>query len=199
MAPGGLTPGLWHRRVVTATDFRALASRVQAAPARLGSIRLVVVDGPAGSGKTTLAGRLAAALDGAPVVHMDDLYEGWTGLRAGVWERLESQLLAPLRSGQPGEYQVYDWDAARFARWVTVPVAEVVVLEGVGAAARPVDPWASRRLWVEVGETLRMQRGVARDGEALRHEWVRWAGAEAEHFAADGTRDRADLVVDGSA
>lgn len=184
---------------MTATDFHALATWVRAAPPLLGSVRLVVVDGPAGSGKTTFASRLAAELGDAPVVHMDDLYEGWSGLDAGVWHRLESQLLAPLREGHPGSYQVYDWDAGRFAEWVTVPVADAVILEGVGAAARPVDPWATRRVWVEVGEALRMQRGVARDGEALRHEWVRWAVRESEHFAADGTRQRADLVVDGSA
>jgi hypothetical protein len=40
---------------------------------------------------------------------------------------------------------------------------------------------------------------VARDGEALRGEWERWAVREQRHFAADGTRERADLMVDGSA
>lgn len=184
---------------MTASDFADLATWVRAAAPRLGGVRLVVVDGPAGSGKTTFAGRLATALDDAPVVHMDDLYEGWGGLGAGVWHRLEAQLLAPLRAGRPGKYQVYDWDAGQFAEWVTVPIADAVVLEGVGAAARPVDPWATRRVWVETGEALRLQRGVARDGEALRHQWVRWAATEAVHFAADGTRERADLVVDGSA
>ncbi len=184
---------------MTASDFTDLATWVRAAAPRLGSVRLVVVDGPAGSGKTTFATRLAADLGAAPVVHMDDLYEGWAGLGPGVWHRLESQLLAPLRSGRAGRYQVYDWDAGHFAEWVTVPVSDVVVLEGVGAAARQVDPSASRRVWVEVGEALRMERGVARDGEALRHEWERWAVSESVHFAADGTRDRAELVVDGSA
>ncbi|MGZ4454286.1 MAG: hypothetical protein ACXVWX_15310, partial [Nocardioides sp.] len=70
--------------------------------------------------------------------------------------------------------------------------------EGVGAAALPVDPWAVLRVWVEVPEELRLARGVARDGEALRHEWLRWAALEQAHFAADGTRERADLVVDGA-
>jgi cytidylate kinase len=73
-----------------------------------------------------------------------------------------------------------------------------LVVEGVGAAARPVDPWAVVRVWVDVPADLRMARGVARDGEAMREEWERWAVREQQHFASDGTRDRADVRVDGS-
>ncbi|MDQ1667288.1 MAG: hypothetical protein QOH75_3319 [Actinomycetota bacterium] len=175
-----------------------LAARVRQSPPRLGDVRLIVVDGPAGSGKTTFAARLASVLGNAPVVHMDDLYEGWDGLHAGLWQRLESQLLGPLRNGRPARYQVFDWAAGRFAQWVEVPPAAALVLEGVGAAALPVDSSAVLRVWVEAPEELRLARGLARDGEALRDEWVRWTALEAAHFAADDTRGRADLVVDGS-
>src|SRR4030095_996439 len=48
-----------------------LLDRILAAPARLGGTRLVCVDGPAGSGKTTFGRRLAAAPD-APVVQLGD-------------------------------------------------------------------------------------------------------------------------------
>jgi uridine kinase len=173
-----------------------LAARVRESRPRLGEVRLIVVDGPAGSGKTTFAARLASVLGHAPVVHMDDLYEGWDGLHAGLWQRLESQLLGPLRSGRPARYQVFDWAAGRFAQWVDVPPATALVLEGVGAAALPVDSSAVLRVWVEAPEELRLARGLARDGEALRDEWVRWTALEAAHFAADGTRGRADHVVD---
>jgi hypothetical protein len=38
-----------------------------------------------------------------------------------------------------------------------------------------------------------MQPGIARDGEAYRPHWERWAAQERAHFAAEGTRERADL------
>lgn len=184
-------------------DTGSAVEQVLAGPPRLGEVRLVVVDGPAGSGKTTAADRLAQSFAAygfpAEVVHMDDLYAGWSGLAEDVWDRLSRQVLEPLAAGRPGRYQVYDWHAGRFDRWVDVPVPGVLVVEGVGSAASPVDPWASLRLWVEAPDDLRLTRGIARDGEALREEWVRWADREAGHFAADGTRDRADLLVDGTA
>jgi len=180
---------------VTSEDLWAAARH--AAP-RLGEVRLVVVDGPAGSGKTTLAARLSAALDEAPVVHMDDLYEGWSGLDDAVWQRLCTQVLGPLAAGRAGRFRRYDWDAGAFADWVDVPLHPFLVVEGVGAAARAVDPAASLRVWVEVPRDLRIERGVARDGEHLRGAWERWADDEDVHFAADATRDRADVLVDGS-
>ena len=42
--------------------MRALVEQLRGSPARLGTVRLVCVDGPAGSGKTTFAGRLAELL-----------------------------------------------------------------------------------------------------------------------------------------
>ena len=51
---------------------------------------------------------------------------------------------------------------------------------------------------MEVAPDLRLARGLARDGEALRDEWLRWAEREQAHFAADRTRERADVLVDGT-
>ena len=45
---------------------------------------------------------------------------------------------------------------------------------------------------------LRLSRGLARDGAAMDRHWREWAVAEQEHFATQGTRSRADLVIDGA-
>ena len=182
------------RRPLTA----ALADRVLAAAPRLGSTRLVCVDGPAGSGKTTLAGGLASLLGDVAVVHMDDLYAGWT--LTGAVARLSAGVLGPLAEGRDGAYHRYEWAAARFSPGPTpVPVPAVLVVEGCGSASRPVDPSASLRVWVEADPALRLSRGIARDGEHLAGEWHRWQRVEADHFRQDGTRARADVVVDGGA
>ncbi len=174
-----------------------VAERVRAAPARLGSVRLVCIDGPAGSGKTTVAGRLAAALGNAAVVHLEDLYAGWT--ITGAVGRLRAGVLRPLAEGRAGAYHAYDWAAGRFAPDTTaVPVRPVLMVEGCGSSPRCLDPWTTLRIWVEAPAEVRLARGLARDGAGLEPEWRRWLATEAVEFAREDTRTRADLRLDGS-
>ncbi|MCB7137837.1 uridine kinase family protein [Cellulosimicrobium marinum] len=184
-------PRLGPRRPPTPVPGPADASGEGAAS----GTRLVVVDGPAGSGKTTLAARLGEALP-AQVLHMDDLYEGWRGLEP-AWSRLEEWVLGPLAAGRPGRYQRFDWDADAFAEWHDVPVAPFLVVEGCGSARREADDVAVLRVWVEAPDDLRLRRGLERDGEAQRDHWLAWMAAEREHFARHRTRERADVRLDG--
>lgn len=172
-----------------------LARRVLDSPPSLGPVRLVAVDGFAGAGKTTLAGRLGHAL-GAQVVHTDDLLGGWVDT-VGFWARLERWVLAPLRDGRPGRYRRYDWDRASFAEWHDVPLAPALVVEGVTSARAVVRPECTLSLWVEAPKALRTARGVARDGELVLPEWLAWQDREEAHVRADRTPQHVDLVVDG--
>lgn len=174
----------------------AVLGLAETRPATLGHGQLISVDGPAGAGKTTLAAAIAADVPGCQVVHMDDLFPGWGGLPE-VGGQLES-LLRPLAAGQPGSYRRYDWHAGRFAETVTVPPGPLLVLEGVGSGLAAYDHLRTVLVWVTAPHDLRMRRGIARDGDAFAPHWEQWAAAEADHFTADRTEERADLVVDGS-
>lgn len=180
----------------TAQVADRIAARALASPPRCGSVRVVCVDGPAGSGKTTLADAIAERLGHAPVVHLDDLYEGWVQpLGAPLSARIRAWLLDPWAVGLTGRHLRYDWWAARYVEWREVPVAPVVVLEGCGSAAAGIRERACVVAWVEADPEVRLHRGLARDGAALRDQWLAWRAAEEAHFAADGTRGAADLVV----
>ena len=169
-------------------------------PARCGRTAVVLVDGPAGSGKTTLAGALeeAARRSGVStaVVHMDDLYAGWTGLHEGG--AALTAVLNELAAGSPASYRRYDWLADAYAEQVAVPPVDVLIAEGVGSARTEHLALASAMVWVEEPDASeRMRRGLARDGEAARPHWERWMAQEQELFAQVGTRERADVRVDG--
>jgi hypothetical protein len=170
----------------------SVVSLLGSRPPRAGTTRVVAVDGPSGGGKTTLAARLAVALGGAPVMHMDDIYPGWGGLAEAV-PNLVAWVLSPLAAGGAARYRRYDWDADRYAEEHEVPAADALVVEGVASGSLACAPFLSALVWVEAPWGVRFARGIARDGEAYRPHWERWAAQEDSHFAADGTRERADV------
>ena len=175
------------------------ASALQLAMGReptLGQSRLICIDGPAGSGKTTWAAAIEQLAPGSRVIHMDDLFPGWSGL-----PRVDDQLhglLTPLAEGRSGAYRRYDWVAGRFAETVTVDPVPLLVLEGVGSGASRFGSLQTVLVWVEAPHDVRMRRGIARDGDAFAPYWEQWASDEADLFARERTRERADLLVDGS-
>ncbi len=164
-------------------------------PATLGGGRLICVDGPAGSGKTTLAAEIASLAGAAAVIHMDDLFEGWRGLDR-VDTQLES-LLRPLSQGFSGSYRRWDWPGNAWAETVLVPPTPLLVLEGVGSGSSANADLVTVLAWVEVPFELRMARGLERDGDVVADHWTHWARDEEALFARERTRQRADLILDG--
>lgn len=175
------------------TAVEAAARLARAAAPRCGGTVVVAVDGPSGSGKTTYAAALAAALD-CPLLPMDTLYPGWDGLAAGV-ERLTREVLAPIAGGEPAAYRRWDWHRDAFGESVEVAGGRWLVIDGCGASAGPARRYAAVRVWLDADAATRRRRGVARDGAAYEPHWERWASQEAALFAADRTRERADVVV----
>jgi hypothetical protein len=72
----------------------------------------------------------------------------------------------------------------------------MLILEGVSAGRWTLADRITTLVWVEIADrALRLERAVARDGESSRRHLQRWQDQEDAHFAADGTKLRADLVV----
>jgi len=153
---------------------------------------LICVDGPAGAGKTTLAGELAGSR-GLSVVHLDDLYPGWDGLDS--FEPLAAAVVDDLAAGREASYPLWDWYAGTYAERVPVPADRGLVLEGVGAGNAALAAHATVLVWVEAPPEACDARWLARDGELMRAHAPAWRRAEATLFAKERTRERADLVV----
>ena len=174
-----------------------LVEAAMAAPARCGRSRIVLIDGPAGSGKTTLAARLGDKL-GAQVLHADDMYEGWTGLGT-LHATLVTNILEPLSLGHSAWFERWDWEASARRERIEVPPADALVIEGVGVAQSAARPCASLVVYIDAPYEERLARGIARDGEELRDEWRAWQEEESAFLAREQTRASADVVIDGTA
>lgn len=188
----------WRRRLTEVADLVVWSTSMKQPTLRAG--RLVCIDGRAGSGKSSLADavrEVAGEHGTVEVVHLDDLLDGWRGLPS-VAGTLDRDVLAPLREGRPGRYHRYDWHQGRFADEVTVAPADLLVVEGVGSGSGSYASSVTTLVWVEAPRELCLGRGLARDGEAMRPEWEQWMADEEALFRRERTRERADMLVDGT-
>lgn len=166
---------------------------------------IIAIDGRSGAGKTTLAVELAARLRAhhkVSLFHLEDIYPGWNGLATGI-ERYVSTVLAPLSRGEAASWVCWDWENHDDGEpRVTLP-AEIVIVEGVGAAAAAARPLLSAVIWAEAPDDVRRTRALDRDGGTYEPFWDQWAAQEEEWLAADKVPLDADVRVlnpaDGSA
>jgi para-aminobenzoate synthetase len=158
---------------------------------------IIAIDGRSGSGKTTLAIELAARLrehHKVSLFHLEDIYPGWNGLAAGI-ERYVSTVLAPLRRGEASRWVSWDWERHYDGEVRVTRPAEIVLVEGVGAAAAAARPLLDAVIWADSSDQDRRARALARDGGSYEPFWDQWAAQEEEWLAADDVPGSANVQV----
>jgi hypothetical protein len=107
-------------------------------------------------------------------------------------------------AGRDATYQARDWTdwyGSTLGGWKTQRWSSTIILEGVTCTRRDTIGRLAYAIWVEAPAEIRLARGMARDTRFPGKEdlWQQWMREEDEFFGADGTRERADRIVDTSA
>ena len=166
---------------------------------RPGTPSIVAVDGRSASGKTTLAGRLAAAVPGAAVVHTDDI--AWHHAVLDWDDLLRVGVLEPARRGEAVAYRPPKWDEYGRAGAVVVPAGvRALIVEGVGATRRTLSPLLDATVWVQADAGVLHRRNEARvaAGEISPADYRAWMAEEEPFLLDDRAWERADVVVAGT-
>ena len=156
--------------------------------------QIILIDGPAGAGKTTLALKMQAELN-CEVIHLDRIYNGWDDALTDTLTYKLRSLIESLRANQPYSLPIYNWSTQEFDTEEIITPSESLIIEGVGAGQSAIRNFAKALSWVEVDDETGMQRVLARDGEAIAEEMRKWKVREAEHFAKERTREFADFIM----
>ncbi len=150
---------------------------------------VVLIDGGAGSGKTTLAATIRGNWPAAEpqLVSMDEFYPGWDGLAAG------SDLVPSVITGNG--FTTWDWDRSEPGAFRELKPGVPLILEGCGALTAASRRLASLTIWLEAPAATRRERALARDGELFAPHWDQWAAQEAAHWRLNQPWQLADLVL----
>jgi uridine kinase len=183
-------------------DLTDVIFAIKNSSALCGNTRIVTIDGPAGSGKTTLANEIAIEFANSKVdvsvIHLDELYEGWdSALDSILYERIEAWVLTPLRNGLGPRHLKFDWHLNKYTTWSELPVTPIVIIEGVGSGHTLLREQVSQAIWVEADEHLLLDRVVERDGIAVRDEMLIWKARERAYFELHDVKKAAQIHLRG--
>lgn len=171
-----------------------------------GGKRLVIaIDGRAGSGKTTLAGELAAILK-CPVVKMDHFFlraEQRTPERLSEpggnvdRERFSEEVLPYLGSGAGFSYRPFQCGSRMsLGPPVEVPGGKSIIVEGTYSHHPGFGDYCDARIFLDVDPAEQMRRIERRDGPEKADVFKsRWIPMEELYFSEFGAMEKADMVI----
>jgi len=164
---------------------------------KCGQSVVITIDGPAGSGKTTLAKELTQANRNSYTVHMDDLYEGWgQTLTPKLTEKLLN-LLTEVRDKNLIRFTPFNWVENKMAAVVEHPAPYFLILEGVGSGQSAIRDLVSLALWIEVLPEVGLERVIKRDGPAVAQLMPTFLLLQGAHFEKEATKKSADYRLSG--
>ena len=159
---------------------------------------VLAIDGPAGSGKTTLSNQLAADLTDVAVIHMDDLYQGWSdAFSARLAASVITQIFVPISEKIEFTYEIYDWHSNKINKSKVIPKNKIYILEGVGAGQSQFRPYLSKIIWLNTSDEIGLARVLQRDGAEILSPMQEFQKAQKLHFASDLTENAADFHYEG--
>ena len=166
---------------------------------------VLALDGPCGSGKTTLAARLAQRFPDSITLHTDDFYLP-TARRVSGWEhipcanmdlaRLRNEVLSPACAGLPVLYRAYSCREGAYCPAQELSARPLVLLEGSYSHHPLLADCETLRVFLTCSKAEQTRRLQAREGERYANFAARWIPLEEAYFAAHHIEDTADFVLD---
>jgi uridine kinase len=158
---------------------------------------IILIDGRAGSGKSTFAEKLQQQLfrdgESAPrVIHMDNIFEGWDGLALGS-DYMVRFILQPLARQETASWQDWSWVKNQRSSWREFSGGTPLIVEGCGSLTERSKEHADITIWLEASEETRRERWIQRERHLEKFDF--WAAQELDFYAREKSQSLANLVI----
>ncbi len=178
---------------------RAIAIPTAKAP------KIIVIDGRAAAGKTTIAAILSAVLR-ADVIHMDDFFlppelqtaERYAQSGGNIhYERFCPEVLPFLKQSREFSYRCFDCSIMDFGGSRHVQSGTWRIVEGSYSNHPMFGNYADIRVFCDVPFEEQMQRIIKRNGEAMADVFFsKWIPMEELYFDTEQIKQKADIVIE---
>ena len=184
--------------MVQVSNLSELVDKINESSKKCGQTKIIFIDGPAGSGKTTLAKSLSGLLENCPIIHMDEIYDGWeNALSPKTSQDLVEWVINPLLESRSIEFVKYDWYLEKRIEKVVINLPKVLIIEGVGSSSFEISKHASLKLWIEVNKETGINRVLTRDGQQIQEQMKKWQSQESKFFIENNSKENSDIWIDG--
>ena len=164
------------------------------------------LDGPCGSGKTTIANELRDRY-GYNIVHMDDFYlpfqerdNNWMSVVAGHmdFDRLIKKVLKPYKAKIETNYISYDCHSDRYLQKIDVDLEKPLVLEGSYSSHPILKDYIDIKIYVDIDNKTQIERLTNRNRETVDKFVAMWIPFENNYFKTLKIKESSDLVYENS-
>lgn len=165
---------------------------------------IVGIDGPCGSGKTTLASLLAKLYE-ASTIHMDDFFlppdlrtkERLEEVGGNVhYERFEEEVIKNLKSGMPFSYRPFKCMNMAYGEDIQITPTPLTIIEGSYSMREEFRLVYDLKLFKTISKEEQISRILKRNGpEQLVHFINKWIPKEEAYFKEKNILQCVDLIL----
>jgi uridine kinase len=192
-----MSEGSDHNNIDQLALIEKISSQVLELIDRGNQTPIILIDGRAGSGKSTFAEALQQQLfrdgESAPrVIHMDNIFEGWDGLALGS-DYMVRFILQPLARRETASWQDWSWVKNQRSSWREFSGGTPLIVEGCGSLTERSKEHADISIWLEANEETRRERWIQRERHLEKFDF--WAAQELDFYAREKSQSLANLVI----
>ena len=164
---------------------------------------IISIDGPCGSGKTTIASEIENEF-GYNILHMDDFYlpfyerdKNWMNIVAGHmdFERLISNVIVPYKNKCKTKYISYDCHSDKFMQEISIDLNKVLIIEGSYSSHPKLNKYIDKKIFIDIDSKKQIERLGKRNPDTVDRFISMWVSFENKYFDSLKLRESCDIYI----